>query len=636
MADNFIFEIGGNIDAFKKTISEVEAELKRVRGTLKNQLGQGLVDANKNIAQLEQSIVNLKQVGLDKLPSSASKGAGALFSLSQVARDAPFGFIAIQNNLPLVVDQFSTLSKTSGGLVGALKNVGAAILSPAGISFAFGAIIAGVTTLVQKYGSLGNAIDVIFQKNGKLTGEILKAKESYKDYAKELKTTSELAGQEAASVDGQIAKIEALKKIVLDQTESYEKRNTALNQLKEINKDHFGSLTIEKTKFDDLKGAVDGYTQSLIASAKTKGFEQEISRTSVELFKQEQLLGKLKTALEEARRAPVVIRGKEGLIDTSKVDAATSAYNSQNAVVQQLKKEQTTLNAELQKSIDIENDLKIVVDARIEQSKKEAQAIKNKETATKNASIAQKKADKEAEESNRKRFLRFIQNLKDLQLEEKRLAAEQARASFAGLDFAQAVREQGEQATKDQKNLNAWYALLDEIGAKSFDVSYATDGLTQSLKGTSQILKPTIDSIKQVKWETAYNLIYDNLINPLEYLFDSVLQKGKFSWKEFGNIVLEQLKRIIVQIAATTAAAALANLIVPGAGTLGVGVANATLAGTGKVPGGGGVNVGKPSAVNFGGIQGGLGLSGQVVFVQRGTDLVGVLNRSNATINRVG
>ena len=80
----------------------------------------------------------------------------------------------------------------------------------------------------------------------------------------------------------------------------------------------------------------------------------------------------------------------------------------------------------------------------------------------------------------------------------------------------------------------------------------------------------------------------------------------------------------------------MANLIVPGAGTLGVGVANATLGASGNVPGGGGVSVGRPSAVNFGGIQGGIGLSGQVVFVQRGTDLVGVLNRSNATINRVG
>ena len=635
MADNFIFEIGGNIDAFKKTISEVEAELKRVRGTLKTQLGQGLVDANKNIAQLEQSIVNLKQVGLDKLPSSASKGAGALFSLSQVARDAPFGFIAIQNNLPLVVDQFSTLSKTSGGLVGALKNVGLALIGSAGISFAFGAIIAGVTTLVQKYGSLGNAIDVIFQRNGKLTGEILKAKESYKEYAKELKTTSELAGQEAASVDGQIAKIEALKKIVLDQTLSYEKRNTALNQLKEINKDHFGSLSIEKTKFDDLKGAVDGYTQSLIASAKTKGFEQEISRTSIELFKQEQLLGKLKTALEEAQKAPLVIRGKEGIVDRSKLDAATSAYNAQNTVVTQLKKDQASLNAELQKSVDVENNLKIVVDARIEQAKKEAEAIKKQEKAVKDAAIAKKKADKEAEESNKKRFESFIEYLKDLQIEEKKLAAEQAKASFGGLDFAAAVRKQGEQAAKDAKNLEAWNAIIEKIAMKTFDSQDATDGFAQSIKGVSNILKPTTDAIKQVKWENTFNLIYDNLISPLEYLFDTVLEKGKFSWKELGNIVVEQLKRIILQIAATTAAAAIANLIIPGAGTLAVGTANAAQKGKTNI-GVGKVNLGKTSAVNFGGIQGGLGLSGQVVFVQRGTDLVGVLNRSNATINRVG
>ena len=79
----------------------------------------------------------------------------------------------------------------------------------------------------------------------------------------------------------------------------------------------------------------------------------------------------------------------------------------------------------------------------------------------------------------------------------------------------------------------------------------------------------------------------------------------------------------------------MANIIVPGAGTLAVNTANAAQRGAANI-GGGGVSVGRPSAVNFGGIQGGIGLSGQVVFVQRGTDLVGVLNRSNATINRVG
>jgi hypothetical protein len=42
-------------------------------------------------------------------------------------------------------------------------------------------------------------------------------------------------------------------------------------------------------------------------------------------------------------------------------------------------------------------------------------------------------------------------------------------------------------------------------------------------------------------------------------------------------------------------------------------------------------------AANLGGIGGGgMNLNGQVVFVQRGTDLVGVMNRTNAQIQRIG
>lgn len=630
MADNFIFEIGGNIDAFKKTISEVEAELKRVRGTLKNQLGQGLVDANKNIAQLEQSLINLKQVGLDKLPASASKGSAALFSLSQVARDAPFGFIAIQNNLPLVVDQFSALSKTSGGLIGALKNVGLALIGPAGLSFAFGAIIAGVTALVQKYGSFGNAIDVIFQKNGKLTNEIIKAKDSYKEFSKELKTTTELAGEEAAGVNGQIAKIQALSKIVLDQTQSYEKRNSALNQLKEINKDYFGSLSLEKTKFDDLKGAVDSYTKSLIASAKTKGFEQEISRTSVELFKQEQLLGKLKTALEEARREPLKIRGKEGLIDTSKVDAATSAYNAQNFVVEQLKKEQKSLNAELQKSVQTETDLQSVVDARLEQLKKEEEAKKKKE-----------KRDKEEIKTNKeliKDQYKLLEQKKQLLEFEVPMAAPSAGAQFD--NYLKRLREQADIQKKlkkeqlDLENQKVTRGFLQDTiaGFKDIKAPRIEDVIFDVNR--MQEIASTYQKLVQQRFENIAGIVQDSLTAPLTYLFDTVLEGGKISWKELGNIVVEQLKRIAIQITTTAAAVAIADLLTKGGYSASVKLFNKA---TGIVDRGGtGVSVGRPSAVNFGGIQGGIGLSGQVVFVQRGTDLVGVLNRSNATINRVG
>ena len=171
MASNqdFIFTLGADISQFTKSITEVERELKDVRNSLKNQTGQAIVETNKYIQQLEGSLTNLRKTGLDKLPQAAQGGSAALFSLSQVARDAPFGFIAIQNNLPLVVDQFTQLSKTSGGLGNALKQVGASLIGPAGIAFAFGAVISVATTLVQKYGSLGEAFNQILGITPKLT-----------------------------------------------------------------------------------------------------------------------------------------------------------------------------------------------------------------------------------------------------------------------------------------------------------------------------------------------------------------------------------------------------------------------------------------------------------------------------------
>jgi hypothetical protein len=121
----FVFEIGADISKFTKSISEVDAELKVLRNSLKTQTGAAIVETNKQIKQLENSLVDLKKVGLDQLPKSADNGANALFSLGQVTRDLPFGFIAIQNNLPQVIDSFGKLTKDAGGVGGAFKSIAA-------------------------------------------------------------------------------------------------------------------------------------------------------------------------------------------------------------------------------------------------------------------------------------------------------------------------------------------------------------------------------------------------------------------------------------------------------------------------------------------------------------------------------
>ena len=98
----------------------------------------------------------------------SKKSRIALTSLSLVAQDLPFGFIGIQNNLPSVISSFGELTREAGGVGGALKQLGSALIGPAGLFLAFSAVTAGVTFLIQKYGSLGAAVTALVSNNAKL------------------------------------------------------------------------------------------------------------------------------------------------------------------------------------------------------------------------------------------------------------------------------------------------------------------------------------------------------------------------------------------------------------------------------------------------------------------------------------
>jgi hypothetical protein len=213
---SFVYKIGADISEFTKSISEVEDELDRLKNSLKSATGQGIIETNLKIKELQQSLVNLKNVGLDKLPKSTADASFALNTLSGVTRDLPFGFIAIQNNLPLVVDSFGQLTKQAGGLGPALKSIGASLIGPTGLSFAFGAVVAGVTALIQKYGSLGEAFNAILGLAPKIT-------ETQKEYNKAVaETTGNVALEEA--------KIKILTTTLTDLTQPQQKRIDANNE----------------------------------------------------------------------------------------------------------------------------------------------------------------------------------------------------------------------------------------------------------------------------------------------------------------------------------------------------------------------------------------------------------------------
>jgi hypothetical protein len=239
---------------------------------------------------------------------------------------------------------------------------------------------------------------------------------------------------------------------------------------------------------------------------------------------------------------------------------------------------------------------------------------------------------------------------KQAKLEQKRI--DDRNKELQLLRF-QAFQENGIAALRDTANKNYKEYLDKKKEEKTLNdkiYGFQADAIESfkniKVPGIKDVINPEIlkknkeylDTIKR-QAETIKGVIEQAISAPLDYVFNTLLEDGKFSWKEFGKVVLRTLANILSSIITTTLAIAAADAITRGGYSATVRLADKATGGgqgIGARPTLGYTPRGLRSEANFGGINGGLGLSGQVVFVQRGSDLVGVLNRSNATINRVG
>lgn len=580
--------------------------------SLQIQIGADVSGIDKAISDASKSI--------DKIRPAAANGANALNALSQVARDAPFGFIAIQNNLPILFDQFGALTKASGGLGGALKNLGATFLGPAGITFAIGGAISAITVLVQKYGSLGGAIEAIFSKQSKFNEQILASTESLEKFNKEKRTSIEITNQEAASVQGTIARVQSLGAIVTDVTKSYNERNAALNALKDIDKDHFGNLDIEKTKFSDLKIAVDNYINSIKQAAITKGFESAIGQTSVELAKQVKLLNDLKDELEAAKRAPVKFIGKADQVDTRDIDAATERYNKQNVVVNALRGEIALYNAEIDKSVQAQNAIQAPIDAANKKLEDQKKAI---ESAKKAAAEAKKAAAERLRIAEKERT-------DSLRITEDRIKRQDFLNRIDNKDLIKSIKER----RKIQRDAGI-------VTPTTLPTTPTIPINTQVLQNNAKIAQDALNQIKKdANLTAAYDLANQTFFDPITNAFENFLNTGKFAFKEFGQAVIKAINQIVAKIIATGIIALLFTLFTGGFGAAAGGAAGGFKT-VGSIIGGalgfGGLGKARVQEPSFGGVSGGaLQMAGAVNLSLRGSDLVGAINRTNATINRVG
>lgn len=542
-------------------------------------LQQGLNAATKAVDQFDKNV--------KKTVTSSGQATLALSNLGRVASDAPFGFIAIANNIEPLIQSFQSLGKTSGGVGGALKALGGSLIGPGGLLLGFSLVSSAVTVAVQKYGSLGNAVDALFGNYTDLDKQVLEADKSFKKFTETIQTTTQIQQNAAGNAQGEIARVQALARIISDSNRSYNERNTALKELKRVNKDYFGDLDLEATKVAELQRRVQDYSRSIIAEATTKAFAQQIATTTVEFTKQRAVLIALTKDFDAAakQQAKSLQQGIPGIGQAaaqaqlgSAVIDANSRLGEQNARVKELRDQLTLFRNAINDSVNAYVNLNATLP----------------ETATNESNVT-----KELKKGNDE-----IRS---------RLTLLQRQVQLAALPTPQ----------------------TRQIASPVID----TEAAIESLRRVEAASNAIFDG--QRKQVASITDAFNNLLAPSIDAVFSALATGQNAFKALGD----SLKQLVIQLVATVIkAAALAavisaitgtpfNVALKGTLTGSQQLGNlSTLTGGGRIGGAAAPSFPRGTAFTGGGMQ----LAGNVTFVQRGPDLVGVLNQGNARINRVG
>jgi len=598
-----------------------------------------------------------KKAGKDigEIDEQARRSRIAVYGLNQVVRDAPFGFIAISNNLPVLFDQLGQLRAETGSNTNAFKAFSKAIFSPAGISIGLSAVISLVTLAVQKYGSLGAAFDALIGKAGVLTEEQKKL---------------------AESLASEVAEVSVLVGAYPELSSSRAEQEGILKKLNSLQPEYFKSLNTEKTTIDDLRKSYDEYLKSLLArifiEQQTKQIEEIAKSYAEQLTK---LLNKEKAVRAEAdkkrKTTQNLVKTQQDLANINEslrrggdisigVDLLVKEPpKTFDQLIKQLTgnfKDEVKSLQDVQKDFFKAIDFKGVFSKTKDESSKVTDAEKKRREEIEKAIAAYEfelvklnkilegtskitaeygrikseitKIEGEIEKLKKPQLTLKIEDevkadLAKIEADLKDRQIEAGKVRFTPVfDFNEETLKQLEKTIP--KSIKLKGADLPLNIPPELIESFEQYNLQLALaKQRSEELKPIVDAIAGV-FERSLSTFIDNFVDGFK---DGQLAIEDFqaALKELGKTILKELAKL----ALLTAIRAISESVAPGSGAGTAGVASRLL-GTAAPrigPGlGGGLAVG----------QGGLAIQGNVTFVQRGQDLVGVLARSNARINRVG
>lgn len=293
-------------------------------------LNSSLASGGRNLSQFTVT-ANGVQRNLTNTVRPAANAGAAIQNLGRVASDAPFGFIAIQNNLDPLIDSFVRLRAQAGSNAGALRALGASLAGPAGIALAFTVVSSAATALIQKYGSLSNAfaaLNPFVSRAARFQVELNNAM---------------LSGGQAAQEE--VGNLQLLYTAATDINIPLAERKKIVDQLQKQYPDTFKGLKDETILAGGAAKAYDQLSQSLIAAATVKATEGLVTTQLKNLFE-------LKLQARQTQEVIDALNKSDGSGILGGPDAAAKASS--------IKYIQAGLLQNTEKQKDAEEDIKII------------------------------------------------------------------------------------------------------------------------------------------------------------------------------------------------------------------------------------------------------------------------------------
>ncbi len=672
-----IQQLNTALRALKKEFDKVQDPIQRAKiGESANQLSRAIQFLNQNFREYtrvqEQSgrATSNTNNNLRGLEDGTRRARIAVYGLNQVVRDLPFGFIAISNNLPVLIDQFQELRQQEGSTRKALQAFSAGLIGASGVSIALSAVISLITTAVQKYGSLERAFDAILGVTNSLkiakqdlNAEIIKVNANTTSEAEKIRFLVEALNNNALSQQQRISAYTELKKIAPGVIRDM----TVENALTASGSELIRQRSLQLIQYIKLKGQESALVK-LIEKQNEKRFQSEADLLSnIRNFSTGNL-----TLLEKVTEYfrlfndPTNFLGLKGLNrDLADANAQTEFFSQelQGVREQLLTFDPLTTGLESYKKI-----LDQITRDQNRSSKEAAKSEKERASIARGALEDLLNADKQLLQERiellrtqidaQKSLVSGLSKLdKDYLTEYSRLLALQEeldRASVAtriedrsalSTAFRAVDQEYFNRFVNAQRDVNAKIAAERQKGLKQDEkdrlqainniIKGAEAGIDRVIADQQRLSQEYINSLRDIV-EPAVNIFSRTLAPAIDSVFNAILN-GQDAIKALG----QSFKQLVIDLTATVIkAAALAALVsiisggkIPFGATFRAGLSSRGIGdflGNLLPSAGFGLNA---APING---PGGFALSGQVVFVQRGADLVGVLNQTSARIGRVG